>query len=273
MQRTQSRIERVKGHLRLNDRLVPHFLIKSDLAHGKEGLNIIFVLGVLGESALHVARLDSLDEALFHQILIGLLRDYSVWETFEAEGFELRFADESSMWSFRVSKRTLGSEQVFVHKELFNVRLVKLSTSWDVANPRRGRESGIRKNSWLAGLMCSVGYREAVLDQVGKIEESKVQGSRSDVKLTQFSFRIFEVLCCLLDEDLIEISMVARIAQKQVQEVNCPNVDWVRGLLIFCFERLFWYLFVVNVFCYSSDHLGYTQAFNVVLSKLTCNST
>ena len=106
VQRAQSLVERVQGHLRFLYGLVPHLLVESDLAHGKEGLDIIGLLRVLGEGALHVAGLDGLLDTLFGQVLGRLLRYDSVRQAFEAEGLHPWLADETRAVRLWVAERS-----------------------------------------------------------------------------------------------------------------------------------------------------------------------
>ena len=116
MQRTERGVEGIERHLSLRDRLVPHLLIQGDLAHCKESLNVVGVVDILGEGALHVARLDGLLDALFRQVLVRLLGDDSVGQALEAERFDLGSANESTLGPLRAPKWILSAEEMLVDK-------------------------------------------------------------------------------------------------------------------------------------------------------------
>lgn len=73
MQGTQSLTESVKSHISLLNGLVPHLLVKSNLAHCKQSLNIICLLRVLRKSSLHMTRFYGLLDTLFAHVLICFL--------------------------------------------------------------------------------------------------------------------------------------------------------------------------------------------------------
>lgn len=130
MQWAKRGIEGVERHLSLHDRLVPHLLVQGDLTHGEESLNVVSVVDILRESALHVARFDGLLDAFFCQVLVRLLRDYSVGQALKTERFDLGSANESTLRSFRAPKWILSVEEVLVDKKLVNVGLIEVGGRW-----------------------------------------------------------------------------------------------------------------------------------------------
>ena len=110
--------------------MVPHLLIQGDLAHGEESLNVVSVVDILGESALHVARFYGLLDTLFCQVMVRLFGDNSVGQALKTECFDLGSANESTLRSFRAPKWILSIEEVLVDKKLVNMGLVEVGSRW-----------------------------------------------------------------------------------------------------------------------------------------------
>ena len=124
VQQREIPFQNVKCHMSLLNCDFPLGLLQCDFAHSKKSLDVVSVLRVLSEGALHVTRLDGLLYSILWFVLMSFFWDYAIRETFKAQRFYLRSELKATRGSFWITKWFFFYEQILVNQQLLDVLLV-----------------------------------------------------------------------------------------------------------------------------------------------------
>lgn len=113
--------------------------------------------------------------------------------------------------------------------------------------------------------MCGL---KPALFEIGEVKEGEEKCSGSDVELAQLSLRVIEIVRRSLDKYLVELNFVGRVAQEEVQEVDCPDIDLVYVCVLLGILNLLRNLLIVDVLGNTCYHLSDAEALDVLLIQL-----